>query len=150
MKTANVLVIVIACAVFYGLVGTSYFASANLTDDNMPQVLLQLQHRDSDGNLVSYVEGKKIVFLNPDKLDEFLDTLPNKKIIQRDGKRFELFQWMGPSEKSDKTHSYSGYNLRVLPVDGQYQTVMMVLYDAYQTAPGDTTTVRWTVMRPLD
>lgn len=150
MRTVNVIVIVAACTVFYGLISSSYFATADLTNNQMPQVLLQMQHRDSDGNLVSYVEGKKIVFIKPDKFNEFLDTLPNKKIIQRDGKRFELFQWMGPDEKFNKAHSYSGYNLKVLPVDGEYQTVLMVLYNAYQTIPGDTATIRWTVMRPLD
>lgn len=150
MKTANVIVIVVVCAVFYGLVGSSYFAATDLTDDKMPQVLLQMQHRDSDGNLVSYVEGKKIVFIRPDKLDEFLDKLPNKQIIQKDGKRFELFQWMGPSDKFSKVYSYSGYNLRVLPVNGEYQTVLMVLHNAYQTTPGDTATIRWTVMRSID
>lgn len=131
------------------MIGVSYFAAADLADERTPKVLLQLQHRDSDGNLISYVEGTKIVFIKPDKLDEFLDKLPNKKIVQKDGKSFELIQWIGPDEKFNRVHSYSGYQLRVLPVNGKYQTVLMILHDAYQTKPGDTASVRWTVMRPL-
>ena len=150
MKTVTILIMVATCVVFYGFVVGSYFADAEITDDRMPQVLLQIQHRDSEGKLVSYIEGTKIVFIEPDKLDEFLYKLPNKKIIEKDGKWFELFQWMGPDEKFNTVHSYSGYELRVLPVNGKSQTVMMILYDAFQTMPGDIATIRWTVMIPLD
>lgn len=116
---------------------------------NTPQILLQLQLRNSDGHIVSYIEGTKIVFIKPDKLNQFLDTLPDKKTIIKNGKKFELFQWIGPSEKYTKFHSWSGYELRVLPINGKYQTVLMILHNAYQTQPGDTATVRWTVLRPI-
>lgn len=150
MNAVGILVTIAVCAVFYGLVGLSYFAqTTDAVDDKMPKVLLQLQHRDSDGKLISYVEATKIVFIKPDKLNEFLDKLPNKKIIQKNGKPFELISWIGPDEKFNRIHSYSGYELRVLPVNGRYQTVLMMLHDAYQTMPGDTASVRWTVMRSL-
>jgi len=150
MKTVHILILVTTCISFYGLVGVSYFVDAEITDDKMPQVLLQIQHRDSEGKLISYIEGTKIVFIKPDKLDEFLDKLPNKKIIEKDGKQFERFQWIGPDEKFNTVHSYSGYELRVLPVNGKYPTVMMILHNAYQTTPGDTATIRWTILRHLD
>jgi hypothetical protein len=115
-----------------------------------PQILLQLQHRNSDGQIITYVEATKILFINPDVLNEFLDTLPNKKTIIKDNKKFELIQWAGPTETYDKFHSWPAYSLFVLPINGKYQSALMILHNAYQTEPGDTATVRWTVLRPIN
>jgi len=142
--------VILIIVVSFVAVGTLYVLIdySNPTQNDY-RVLLQLQHRDSDGNLISYVEGTKIVFIKSDKLDQFLDSLPNKKMIEKDGKNYEMFQWIGPSEKFSKYHAWSGYELRVLPVNNQYQTVLMVLHNAYETQPGDTASIRWTVLRLL-
>jgi len=146
----NVLFIVLVVVIFFAILGTTYIQIDDLVKTkNDHQVLLQLQHRNSNGDLISYVEGEKIVFIKPDKLNEFLNKLPNKKIIEKDGKNYEMFQWIGPSEKYVKYHSWSGYELRVLPVNGQYQTVLMILHNAYETQPGDTASVHWTILRPI-
>ena len=142
-RTKLILIILIFIGAYYIQVDDSS------KTQNSHQVLLQLQHRNSDGQLVSYVEGSKIAFINPDKLNEFLDKLPNKKIIEKNGKDYDMFQWIGPSEKYARHHSWSGYELRVLPVNGNYQTVLMVLHNAYETQPGDTASIRWTVLRPI-
>lgn len=126
------------------------FSESDSSKSSMPKVLLQLQIRDSTGQLVSYVEGSKIVFLKPELLNEFLDKLGNKKIIEKDGKKYELFQWFGPDEKFNRFHSYAGYELKVLPVNGKYRTVLMILHNAYQTQPGDTAKVYWSALRPID
>ncbi len=150
-KYTKILIILLICVVFFGLIGISYFEfDSKQKNEQMPLVLLQLQHRNSDGQLVSYVEGTKIISIKPKLLNEFLDKLPNKKTIIKDGEKFELFQWIGPDEKYGKVHSWSAMELRVLPVNGNYRTVLMVLYNAFQTEPGDTATIHWTVLRPVD
>lgn len=155
----NQMISIVAAIVFVAAFGLLFFPAGkdflSIQSEpqktlNTPQVLLQLQLRNSDGQIVSYVEGTKIVFIKPDKLNEFLDKLPNKKTIIKNDKKFELIQWIGPTEKYNKFHSWSGYELRVLPINGKYQTVLTILHNAYQTGPGDTATVRWTVLRPIN
>jgi hypothetical protein len=112
------------------------------------KALLQLQLFDKNGQLVSYVEGSKIVLVDPELLDRYLDALPNKKIIEKDGKKYDLFQWVGPHDRFDKDHSMSTYTHYVW-VGNAYVAGLMVLHNSYPVQPGDTTNVYWTVLRPV-
>ncbi len=112
------------------------------------KALLQLQLFDKNGQLVSYVEGSKIIMVDPEILDRFLDALPNKKMIEKDGKKYELFQWVGPHDRFDKDHSMSRYTHYVW-VGNAYLPGLMVLHNSYPVQPGDTTNVYWTVLRPV-
>lgn len=151
----SVIVAIVSVVVLFGFLffpaGKNYLSiQSESQTSGAPQVLLQLQHRNSDGQIITYVEGTKILFINPDVLNEFLDKLPNKKTIMKNDKKFELIQWAGPTETYHKFHSWPGYSLFVLPINGEYQSALMVLHNAYQTEPGDTATVRWTVLRPIN
>ena len=116
-------------------------------DDDLPEVLLQLQLRNSEGQLVTYIEANKIVAINESLLNEFLDEQPYKKFIVKDDKAFEVVQWQGTTETFDRNYVYSLFILWV-PVDGEYESAIEVLHNSYQSEPGDTLTVYWTIIRP--
>ena len=47
----------------------------------LPQVLLQIHLYNSEGHLVSYIEGTKIITIAPTVLDAYLDSLEYKIFI---------------------------------------------------------------------
>ena len=121
--------------------------TGTVRDQLLPEVLLQLQVRNSDGQLLAYIEGTKIEQPRPLLLNQYLDDKPNKKIITKEGKAFELIQWQARTETFQKVHSMAMFQLKV-PVDNEYRNALMINHEAYQIQPGDTVTVYWTIIRP--
>ena len=114
----------------------------------LPDIMLRLILRDSEGRLVTYIQANQIVAIDPTILDGYLDNIQNKKTITRDGKSYELIQWQGRTEIIDKTHAMTLFVLYA-PVNGSWQTALEVLHNSYQVNSGDTVTVYWTVTRPI-
>lgn len=141
MKLAILIIVLVAA----GAVGVTKAQSPEPTDFD---VLLQLELRNSDGKLISYIEGKKILQIRPVYLNEYLDGLPDKKIVTIQGKQFELIQFEKRIEHVIKYHAFAIYSLQV-PVNGEMTQVLLINNDAYQVAPGDTITPRFTILRPV-
>ena len=144
------LLILLIVTVFFGTLETSYSQwQLPQNVENLPKVLLQIQLRNSDDQLVAYVEGTKIMRINEKVLNEHLDSLGSSRIITIEDKNYELFQWQGRTETFARTHSISMYALKVLPIDGQHQNALLINYEAYQVEPGDKILIYWTIMRPV-
>ena len=134
--------------VLIGFSGILFFEDVKAKQsEEFPQVLLQLQIRNSEGQLVSYVEGTKIIKIQPILLNNYLDEKPNKKIIVKEGKKYELIQWQGRTETFDKVHAHTIFNLWT-QIDGAWVSPLGIIHNTYQVMPGDTITVYWTIIRP--
>lgn len=114
----------------------------------LPQVMLHLILRDSEKNLVAYIQADQIVAIDPTILDGYLDAIPNKKAITNDGRSHQIVQWQGRTETINQAHAMTLFTLYA-PVNGSYPTALEVLHNSYQVNPGDTVTVYWTVIRPI-
>lgn len=142
------LIIIVILVILFGLIGISFLQNTIAQqNEKLPQVLLQLQIRNSEGHLVSYVEGTKIVMIRQIFLNEYLDEKPNKKIIVKEGKNYELIQWQARTEKFNKFHVQAMFQLWIQK-DGEWITPLAIIHNGYQVEPGDTVTVYWTIMRP--
>jgi len=143
--------IILISLLFLILIGiTSYsYAQYTLVDSHtkVPEVMLQLELRDSDGNFITYVEAKQIILIYPSELNEFLDNQNYKEFLIKDGKAYEIIQWQGQTEKFGKKHAYSQFDLW-MPEQNEFKRVLTVRHNSYQTQPGDTLTVYWTIIRP--
>ena len=132
------------------LIGISSYSYAqySVVDSNtiVPEVMLQFVIRDSDGNLLTYIEAKQIIVIYPLELKEFLDKQP-KKLFIKDDKAFEIIQWQGRTENFNKQHAWSQFNLWVT-LQAEPEIVLVVRHNSYQTQPGDTIAVYWTIIRP--
>ena len=130
-------------------ISSSSFAQYTEVDSNtkVPEVMLQFVIRDSDGNLLTYIEAKQIIVIYPLELNEFLDKQEPKKFFIKDGKAFEIIQWQGRTENFNKQHAYSQFNL-YSTLQGEPQTILVVRHNSYQSQPGDTIAVYWTIIRP--
>jgi len=142
-------IIVISLLLLF-LIGISSYSYAQYTEPDshtkVPEVMLQLELRDSDENFLTYIEAKQIIVIYPLELNEFLDK-QNKEFLIKDDKAYEVIQWQGRTEKFNKQHAWSQFDLWV-PGENEFKKVLTVRHNSYQTQPGDTVTVYWTIIRP--
>jgi len=144
------LVILLLVALFFSTMQVSYSQLVPPQQvEDLPKALVQIILRNSEGQLVAYIEGTKILRINPSLLNQYLDTLPNKETIIIEGKNYELFQWEQGTENIDKTHSMALYVLKVLPTNGQYRSALSINHNAYQVEAGDTIEIFYTIMMPV-
>ncbi len=110
---------------------------------SLAEVSLQIQLRDSDGQLVAYYEPTRIGILDSKLTHEYLDTKENKSIISKDGRNFEVIMW-------EQSQSYRGGDYKSafgFYKDGDLAIVNYV--DGFLVEPGDTSSQFWTVVRPV-
>ncbi len=128
----------------FALVGNSYGQTdvAPQEDPSLPEVSLQLQLRNSDGQLVTYIEPTTMYISNIKWVHEFLDTKENK-IIEKDGEMFEVIQYKQTFRFYD-TAQYATYGMSY---KGDFP--LLFRHDGYLTSPGDTLDVSWKITRTI-
>jgi hypothetical protein len=109
-------------------------------------IIAQIQIRDSNENLVGYIETDRITVLNLDEFSEILDEMSanpkNTKIITVDEKKYQVITGIGDAEYvSDGFVSLSG-----ITSDGE--TLVYANYGGFQTRAGDLVLTTWTMVRP--
>ena len=109
----------------------------------MYDVSLQLQVRNSEGQLITYIEPTIMFISNIKLVHEFLDTKENKKIIEKDGEKLELIQYE-QIFRFDNTAQYSTLQMRY---NNDY--VLLFRHDGYFTSPGDTLDTFWKITRTI-
>jgi len=110
---------------------------------SLPEVSLQLQLRNSEGQLITYIEPTTMYIINIFWVHQFLDTIENKTIIEKDGQMVELIQYEQTARFS-KVGQYATYGM----VDkGNY--VITFRHDGYLSSPGDTLDVSWKIIRTI-
>ncbi|MGI0082466.1 MAG: hypothetical protein ACREAG_04095 [Nitrosopumilaceae archaeon] len=109
-------------------------------------IFVQTQVRNSDGQLVAYLEANKIAIIQPEKLDKFLDSKPIISIIASGKQDFELIQ-VDVEKQVEESDVISKTVLGTMEND---IPVLLAVsdHDGYPIASGDTVTSIWTVIRP--
>jgi hypothetical protein len=111
-------------------------------------IFLQIQVRDSNGVLVSYMETHRITVTDLAKLNLLLDQnspVFEKSIVTNGDQKFEVIKATDMVVISSGTivsqNMMSGTN-------GQYSIVLAVAdHDGYPVVPGDKVTAYWTLVR---
>jgi len=140
MKFLIISLIILSFSV--GFVGVTQ--GAILKDEpSFVEITLQIQLRDSGGQLVAYYEPTRIWVVDSKLTHEYLDTKENKSIISKDGRNLEVIMW-------EQSESYRG---------GDYETAfgfykdgdlaIVDFSDGFLAEPGDTSSQFWTVVRPV-
>ena len=109
-------------------------------------VFVQTQIRNSDGQLVAYLEANKISIPQPERLDKFLDSKYAASTISRDNQDYEVIQ-VDLTKKVEETDVISK---TVLGVMENNEPVILAVSDndGYPIVSGDTITSIWTIIRP--
>jgi len=109
---------------------------------SLPLVSLQLQLRNSEGQLVTYIEPTTMFIRNITWVHEFLDT-KDKEIIEINGEKFEVIQYEGKASFSN-TRQIAGYGM-------VYKGTHVILFrlDGFIATPGDTLDISWKIIRTI-
>ncbi|MGI0082675.1 MAG: hypothetical protein ACREAG_05195 [Nitrosopumilaceae archaeon] len=110
-------------------------------------IFVQTQVRNSDGQLVAYLEANKIAILQPEKLNKFLDSKPIVSIVTSGGQDFELIQ-VDVKKQVEESDVISKTVLGTMENDAPILLAVSD-HDGYPIAPGDIITSVWTVIRPV-
>ena len=127
------------------LVGESYAQrQVNPQEDpSLYEVSLQLQLRNSEGQLITYIDPTTMYISNIKLVHEFLDTKENKKIIEKDGITLEVIQY---------EQIFRFYETKQIATVGMvYKDTFVLLFrvDGFLTAPGDTLDASWKIIRTI-
>ena len=141
----KILIFLLIFVVGVTLVGESYAQreAASQEDPSLYEVTLQLQLRNSEGQLVTYIEPTTMYILNIKMIHEFLDTKENKKIIEEDGETFEVIKY-------EQIFRFDGTR-QMATVGMVYKDTFVLLFrhDGYVTSPGDTLDAFWKITRTI-
>ncbi len=142
------------CLIMIGMISYSYAQFTSVDTKNtellLPEVLLQLELRDSNGSLLTYIETQHIIGISPLELNRYLDkqTETDKEFFIKDDKKYESQQWEIKEDKFNQKLAYS--TTRLIDIyQNDLVPLMIVLHDSFQTEPGDVLRIFWTVIRPV-
>jgi len=141
------------CLISIGMISYSYAqftdVDAKNTDLLLPKVLLQIELRDSNGNLLAYIEVDQIIGISPLELNRFLDNQnqTRKEFFIKDDKKYESQQWEVIGDAFTIKSAYSSTRL-LESYQNELITLLVMRHDSYQTQPGDKSKLFWTIIRP--
>jgi len=143
------------CLILIGTTSYSYAVWIKLRDNpdkniELPKVMLQLELRDSNGILISYAEGEQILGIAPFELNRYLDKIQKKtgkEFFMKNDIKYESQQW--ESRSSPYTDKLAFSTTRLLETyQNEFLPVLDIRHDSFQTQPGDTLRIFWTIIRP--
>lgn len=142
------LVLVSVCALS---LGTSYADSISSTlESKKIYVFAQVEVRNSDDNLVAYLEVKKIVIFDLAKLNQLLDENSEKiqkSTITLDGKNYEMIKGVGTVVHTSTTVVSKSV---ISNNQGDSSEILVQAdHDGYPVVSGDRVTTTWTIIQPL-
>ena len=140
------------CLILIGMTSYSYAQWTTQFNETMilPEVVFQSELRDSNGNLIAYIETEQIVGIDPFKLNYFLDnqTTTYKNSFTKDGTKYETQQWEVVEDKFSQKLGYS--TTRLIDIyQHDITPLIIVLHDTFQTEPGDVLRIFWTITRSV-
>jgi len=140
MKIQLFLLVIVAA---FSLVGYSYAEVYPSEDPSLYDVSLQLQLRNSEGQLITYIEPTIMFIPNIKLVHELLDTKENKKIIEKDGEKLELIQYKQIFRFSETK--------QIASLGMVYKDTFALLFrhDGYLTSAGDRLDAFWKITRTI-
>ena len=108
-------------------------------------IIVQIQIRDSNENLVGYIETDRITVQNLESLFMILDDMSknseNTKIMNIDDKKYQVITGVGNANYVSDTI----VSLSAITDDGQ--TIVYANYDGFPIRTGDIVITNWTMIR---
>ena len=133
--------------------GTYFIADSNASShiaptshQSIPQIILQIEVRNSDGVLVSYIEPSIFFLRNIFLIHDYLDSKADrtKTIVTIDGKKYEQVEWKFKSSILESYDQQSGYQLGY-----QGYGILNARLNGSISNAGDIVTVYWKITRTV-
>jgi len=143
----KLLLLFFSALLLFSFVGTSFaqvFVPFPSSDKTLPEVSLQLVLRNSNGQLIAYIEPTLVYIPSVPNTHKYLDLVGEKTIITRDGQNFERIEYTQTNNFST-SEQFATFGMVYY---GDY--VFLFRHDAYLSHPGDVLTAHWHVIRTMD
>jgi hypothetical protein len=142
MKVVAMLFVFFMLAPFF--VGNSYGVTTfPHSDPSLPVISLQLELRNSDKQLILYIEPTTMYIDSVPGLHKYLDTQSDKTVTFKDGIKYETVHF--------KHADYFGENdngqVTTSPLHYSGSTVLTVRYDGFIPHSGDVLYADWKIVR---
>ena len=112
---------------------------------------VQIIHRDSDGNLLAYIESDKIAIMHNDAMIELMDmqsSTGTDPVYDINGNYVEVIIRQQITEIETTTLSTDSKLVStVKDKDGNKITILRIVHDGYMANAGDTVTTYWNFAR---
>ena len=113
------------------------------SDPSLPEISLQLELRNSDGQLKVYTELVTTYLDDVSGIHKLLDTMPNKTITVKDGIKYETVHF-------DLKFYFNKQNYGQITTSPLYnggKGVLTARYDGFIVQPGDVLYEHWKLVR---
>ena len=140
-------VLCIFSIIVFSVFSTEVFAQP-VPGDDIFFMFVQVTLRNSDGELVTYMESKKLFDVDKkiisDSLDHFSSSM-EIPIFELDGAKFQVFLIESTTEFDSSTMFANAYYN--VTIDDRIYSGARFQFDSFLTSPGDEITAVWTVAR---
>ena len=112
-------------------------------------IFVQTTVRNSDGQLVTYLESSKFTDLNLEKLEPFLDfesSRGNDPIVTINEKEYQVIRRV--QSKTFPMEDLVASTILSDTIDGKLTMLARFAHDGYPVSAGDTMESMWTFIRP--
>jgi len=112
-------------------------------------IFVQTTIRNSDGQLVTYLESSKFTDLNLELLGLFLDfeaSRGNDPIVTINGEEYQVIRRV--QTKTFSSGDLVASTILSDTIDGKLTMLARFAHDGYPVSPGDTLESMWTFIRP--
>jgi len=112
-------------------------------------IFVQTTIRNSDGQLVTYLESSKFTNLNLELLGPFLDFEANRgndPIVTINEKEYQVIRRV--QSKTFPSDDLVASTILLDTIDGKLTTLARFAHDGYPVSSGDTLESMWTFIRP--
>ena len=112
-------------------------------------IFVQTTIRNSDGQLVTYLESSKFTDINLELLGTFLDyeaSRGNDPIVTINGEEYQVIRRV--QSKTFPSEDLVASTILSDTLDGKLTMLARFAHDGYPVSPGDTLESMWTFIRP--
>jgi len=148
MKKVSYVLCIFSIIVF-SVFSTEVFAQP-VPGDDIFFVFIQVTLRNSDGELVTYMESEKLFDVNKKIISNSLDHLSSSTeipIFELNNVKFQVFVIESVTEFDSSTMFANAYYN--VTIDDRTYSAARFQFDSFLTSPGDEVTAVWTIARVL-
>ena len=147
MKKVSYVLCIFSIIVF-SIFSSEAFAQTSQPEDNIFTMFVQVTVRNSDGDLITYMESSKLYDVDKKIINDSLDHISSSgeiPIFELHDTKFQVFIIQTTTEFDSYTmYTNAFYNVTI---DEQTYSTARFTFDSYLTSPGDEATVYWTIAR---
>ena len=147
MKKVSYVLCIFSIIVF-SIFSSEAFAQTSQPEDNIFTIFVQVTLRNSDGDLVTYMESSKLYNVDKKIISDSLDHISSSvkiPIFELNDYKFQVFIIESTTEFDSNTmYANVYYNV---DIDEQTYTAARFSFDSFLTSPGDEATAVWTIAR---